>query len=160
MKTKMRNGMASYLNLAQTAETANWALMSVGFTDLTENPTARVVSKQYVGDKNPASRVVGYDWTTAFTTDQIVDDEAVAFICNIGEMQLTGEECERQYVIVDLDKPVDGADNQYEARLFDVAIQVTGFPAADGMLTASGSLLALSTPKAVTFNVSTKAIVE
>ena len=160
MKTKMRNGVASYLNLAKKADTAAWALMSVGFTDLTENPSARVVSKQYVNETNPISRVVGYDWTTAFTTDQILDDEAVQFICEIGEQQLTKEDCEREYIIVDLDKPVGITENQYEARLFEVAIQVTGFPAADGNLTASGTLLALCKPKAVVFDVENKTVIE
>lgn len=159
MKQKMRNGLASYLNLAKNSDTAQWSLMSVGFTDLTENPTARVVAKQYIGDKNPSSRVVGYDWNTAFTTDQILDDEAVQFICNIGAKQLTGEECERDYIIVDLDQPVAEQTDVYEARLFRVAIQVTGFPAADGMLTAAGTLLSLGEPKSVQFNVSTKAVV-
>ncbi|SHJ25098.1 hypothetical protein SAMN02745163_01563 [Clostridium cavendishii DSM 21758] len=151
---KRRNGIANYLNVGTGNE--EYVLMGAGFTELKEVPASQVSSKKYITDKSATKRIIGYDWTTSFNTDQIRDEKAVEFICNVGEKQLVGEGCETDYVIVDLDKKSTIA-NEYKARKFRVAIEVAEFPTSDeGDLTATGNLHAVGDLVSGTFNTVTK----
>ena len=153
-KVKGRNGIANYLNVGK--ESDEYVLMGAGFTELNETPAAQTSSKKYINDKNATKRIVGYDWSTPFNTDEIRDEKAIDFICNIGEMQLVGDDCETDYVIVDLDKSTSVA-NEYSARKFRVAIEVAEFPTSDeGDMTATGNLLAVGDLIKGKFNTVTK----
>lgn len=150
---KQRKSVANYLNVGVGTE--EYALMAAGFTDLNETPAAQTASKKYVNDKSATKSILGYDWSTAYVTDQIRDEKAVDFICNIGEMQLVGSDCETDYVIVDLDK--NGAvDGEFKARKFKVAIEVASFDNNDGQMGATGNLLGIGDITLGTFNVTTK----
>lgn len=153
MAIKQRRKIANYLNVG--TETEEYVLMGAGFTDLNEAPAAQTASKKYVNDKSATKSIVGYDWSTAFTTDQIRDEKAIEFICNIGEMQLTGADAETDYIIVDLDKP--GTEpNTFKARKLKVAIEVASFDNNDGDMAATGNLLGIGDLVAGTFNTTTK----
>ena len=79
---RQRYRVANYLNVAATGEeTAEYALMGAGFTELEENPTAQTSSKRYVNDKSATKSITGYDWSTPFNTDQIREEKAVDYIC-------------------------------------------------------------------------------
>ena len=150
---KQRKSFANYLNVGVGAE--EYALMGAGFTDLIETPAAQTASKKYVNDKSATKSILGYDWTTAYVTDQIRDEKAVDFICNVGEMQLVGSDCETDYVIVDLDKK-GAVDGEFKARKFRIAIEVASFDNNDGQMAATGNLLGIGDIVHGTFNVTTK----
>lgn len=159
-KIKERIGFADYLNVKPTQETADYELMGAGFTDLNEAPSAKTSSKRYVNDKSETKRITGYDWSVAYTTDQIRSEPAVDFICNIGEKMLTGTETETDYVRVDLDKPVSGKESTYEARYHKIAVEVANFDNNDGEMAASGNLLGIGDVVLGEFNTKTKVFTE
>ena len=156
---RARRVQANYLNIGTTG-TEKYVFMGVGFTELNESPSAQTKSKRYINDKGETKSVVGYDWSTAFTTDQIRADEAVEFICNIGEMQLIGSDAETDYIIVDLDKKVGIEPNEFRARKFKVAIEISEFGNEDGEMTASGNLLGVGDMTIGKFNTETKKFIE
>lgn len=157
MAIKQRRSFANYLNTGTTD--VSYSLMNAGFTDLNEAPSAQTGSKKYVGDKSSTKSIIGYDWSTAFNTDMIRAEEAVDFICNIGEMQLIGADAETDYIIVDLDKKAT-AENTFKARKFKVAIEVSSFDNNDGEMAASGNLLGVGDLVVGIFNVQTKTFTE
>lgn len=150
MGVRQRRLQTNYLKVND-----EFVLMGTGFSELNESPSAQTSSKRYINQKSATKAITGYDWSTAYTTDQIRDERAIEFICNIGEMQLTGSDTETDYVIVDLDKP-GSQDNTFRARKFKVAIEVAEFGDEDGEMTASGNLLGISDPILGTFNTTTK----
>lgn len=153
---KQRRRYANYLNVGKGSE--EFVLMGAGFTELNESPAAQTISKKYVNDKNATKSIVSYDWSTAFNTDMIRDEKAVDFICQIGELQKVGSDCETDYLIVDLDKLIS-ADTFY-ARKFRVAIEVASFDNNDGDMGATGNLLGIGDLDVGTFNVKTKVFTE
>ena len=157
MSIKQRRKIANYLDVAETgASTATFALMGAGFKSLEENPSAQTKSRKYVCDKSATQTVNGYNWSTPFEIDQIRDQDAIEFICKIGEQQLTGADVERDYVIVDLDSAVTGSENTYNARKIKVAIELAAFSNDDGDLGGTGNLLGIGDIVLGTFNTSTK----
>lgn len=157
MNVKQRRTIANYLDVAETgAETQSFAFMGAGFKSLEENPTAQTKSRKYVCDKSTTKTVNGYDWSTPFELDQIREQEAVDFICKIGELQLTGDDVERDYIMVDLGKSIADSENTYYARKIKVAIEVSDFSNDDGDLGASGNLLGLGDIIEGTFNTQTR----
>ena len=119
MGVKQRRKIANFLNVGGNTE--EYVLMGAGFTDLNESPSAQTTSKRYVNDASATKSITGYDWSTAYTTDQIREEKAVDYICEIGEYQKTGAEAETDYLIVDLDKSA-GEEKTYLARKLKVAI--------------------------------------
>lgn len=156
MAIKQRRKIANYLNVG--TETEEYVLMGAGFTDLNEAPAAQTASKKYVNDKSATKSIVGYDWSTAFTTDQIRSEKAINFICEIGELQKIGADAETDYIIVDLDKAVTGESvtNTFKARKLKVAIEVASFDNNDGDMAATGNLLGIGDLVTGTFNTETK----
>lgn len=154
-KVKQRKAMANYLNVG--TGTDEYVLMGAGFIELNELPAAQVSAKKYINDKSETKSITGYDWSTAFTTDQIKDEKAIEFICNIGEKQLIGSEAETTYVVVDLDKNI--TDSKYKARKFNVAIEVAEFGNEEGIMTAVGNLLSVGDIILGSFDTSTKSFV-
>lgn len=157
MSIKQRRTIANYLDISTTgAETQNFAFMGAGFKSLEENPSAQTKSRKYVCDKSATQSINGYSWSTPFELDQIREQSAVEFICNIGEQQLTGADVERDYVIVDLSRMVTGSENTYNARKIKVAVELASFSNDDGDLGATGNLLGIGDVVNGTFNTSTR----
>ncbi|MFV0529480.1 MAG: hypothetical protein ACK5MN_12305 [Lachnospiraceae bacterium] len=152
---KQRRGYADYLDCG-TAEAPAYALMGAGFTKLDETPGAQTSGKRYVNDASQSSSITGYDSSFPFEADQIVSEEAIAKICEIGLLRKTGADAETNYVRVDLDKKV-GTETEYEARQFKVAIEVSDFADSDGEMTASGNFKPIGDPVLGKFNTATKA---
>ena len=157
MSIKQRRTIANYLDVSETgASTADFALMGVGFKSLEENPSAQTKSRKYVCDKSATQSINGYSWSTPFELDQIREQAAVDFICNIGEQQLTGADAERDYIMVDLGSAVSGSENTYNARKIKVAVELAAFSNDDGDLGATGNLLGVGDIVNGTFNTSTR----
>ncbi|MEG1752983.1 MAG: hypothetical protein RR234_03640 [Christensenella sp.] len=155
-----RKDKAEFLNVSKTAATPEWALCGIGFTALTETPSAQTSSKRYINQTSARQSVKGYEWSAPFEADQIKDEKALAFIVDIARNQLTGSDAETQLLQVDLDCPVSGAANTFSARMRTVAIAVSEFPDNDGELGVTGDFLGVSDPVVGTYNATTKAFVE
>lgn len=150
MAIRKRKVQANYLKVKEAFE-----LLGTGFTELNESPSAQTTSKRYINQSSSSQSITGYEWSTSFNTDQIVSDEAIEYIRNIGEMQKTGADAESEYIIVDLDKPA-ATEGAYRARQFKVAIAVDSFDDNDGELGISGNFLGQSDPVEGTFTVEAK----
>lgn len=150
MAIRNRTLVADYLKVGE-----EFVLMGAGFTDINESPNAKTSKKQYVNDKSPTSSITGYESEFGYETDQIRDQKAIDFICDIGELHKTGSESETEYIRVDLDK-AGTADNTFRARKFNVAVQVEDLSSKDGEMTAKGKLLTKGDLEVGTFNTQTK----
>lgn len=158
MGVKKRVNIADYIDTTPNTETATYALMGTGFKTLDENPSAQTKSKKYVCDSSATKSIASYDDSFPFEIDQIREQPAIEFICEIGEQRKTGSDAETTYVRVDLDKPVSATieNVEYEARLFHVAVEVASFTNDDGEMTGSGNLLGIGDLTKGKFNVETK----
>lgn len=155
-KIRQRRLQANYLNTTPNGNAASYSLLGVGAKTVDENPSAQTKSRRYIVDKSATKTISGYDWNSAFDIDQIREQAPIAYICNIGENQLVGEDAETDYVIVDLDQPITGKDNTYHARHFDIAIEIASFSNDDGEMGCTGNFLAKGDPVEGEFNTSTK----
>lgn len=144
MGIKQRRQVANYLDVAVTVGTADFAFMGSGFTDLNDSPSAQTIEKKYVNNAGATTSIASYKWSAPYTFDQIREEEAIEFICAIGEGEKTGADCERDYVIVEMAKKIGTTGTEYEARKRTVAIEVAEFANNDGELQGSGNLLAVS----------------
>lgn len=133
-----RHEIADYLNVG-TAEDPKFVLMGVGFTTLGETPNAQTSTKKYINEKSSSTNVNSYQPQFDFEADQIKDDEAVQCIYDIGRNEKTGADCSRQYVRVELWNPVKSKENTFTARLFNVAVVVSGMDGETDQV-VSGSL--------------------
>lgn len=154
---RQRHMQANYINVGASSE--SYVLMGLGFTDLNESPAAQTSSKRYVNDKANTKRITGYDWTAPFTTDQIRSDEAVDFICKIGELQKVGADTETDYVIVDLDKK-GKTENVSMRENSTLLLKVASFENNDGEMSATGNLLQIGDLVEGTFDTSSKSFTE
>ena len=154
MAIRKRKVQANYLKVKEAFE-----LLGTGFTELNESPSAQTTSKRYINQSSASQSVTGYEWSSSFNTDQIVSDNAIEFIRDIGEMQKTGADTETEYIIVDLDKP-GTAEGSFRARRFKVAIAVDSFDDNDGELGISGNFLGQSDPVEGTFTTANKEFTE
>ncbi|NEZ80387.1 hypothetical protein EXM60_14670 [Clostridium botulinum] len=154
MSIRKRKIQANYLEVADAFE-----LLGTGFTELNESPSAQTTSKRYINQSSASQSITGYEWTTDFTTDQIVSEKVIEYIREIGEMQKLGEATETDYLIVDLDKPA-ATEGGYRARKITVSISVDSFPDNDGELGIEGSFLGISDPILGTFDTTTKKFTE
>lgn len=154
MAVRSRTIVADYLKVKE-----EFVLMGTGFTAIDESPNAKTASKQYVNDKSPTSSIVSYESEFSFETDQIRDQKAVDYICDIGELHKVGADAETEYIRVDLDK-AGTTENTFRARKFSVAVQVDDFGAKDGEMSAKGKLLGKGDLVLGTFNTTTKEFTE
>lgn len=152
MAVRKRKIQANYLKVTE------FELLSTGFTELNESPSAQTTSKRYINQSSASQSITGYEWSTSFNADQIVSEVAIEYIRDIGEMQKTGADTETEYIIVDLDKPAQTSG--YRARKFMVAIAVDSFEDNDGELGITGSILGISDPVLGTFDTTTKTFTE
>ncbi|WP_461206926.1 hypothetical protein [Clostridium sp. DL1XJH146] len=153
MSIRKRKVQANYLKISDAFE-----LLGAGFTELNESPSAQTASRRYINQSSSSQSVTGYEWSSSFNADQIVSENAIEYIRNIGEMQLVGTDTESEYIIVDLDMPAQTAG--YRARKFNVAIAVDSFEDSDGELGVSGSFLGISDPVEGTFDTTGKTFTE
>lgn len=149
---RKRKIQANYLKAAGVFE-----LLGMGFTELNESPSAQTSSKRYINQSSATQSVTGYEWETSFNADQIVSENAIEYIRNLGEMQLTGADTETEYVIVDLDQPA--LITGFRARMFNIAVAVDSFEDNDGELGIAGNFLGKSDPVLGTFDTALKTFV-
>ena len=147
MDAVMRYQVADYLNTAKSG-TESFALMGVGFNTLDESPNAQ---------KAQTSTIKSYQPAFAFDSDLIADEAAVMALYEIGRNQLTGADAERDYVRVELFKPVAETPNTFEARKFKVAVEVSSISGeGGGVMKVTGNLNGVGDFVDGTFNTETK----
>lgn len=139
MGVKQRHQEADYLNVTPGKTTEKYVLMGTGFTKIDDSPSAQTTSKRYVNNKSATKSIGSYDWSAPLEMDMIEDEEAVAFVVEIGRREKTGADAETDYVRVDLSGTK--SDNGYPARKRKVAIEVSEFTDNDGEIVGSGNLL-------------------
>lgn len=156
MDAVMRYQVADYLNTAKSG-TESFALMGVGFNTLDESPNAQKDSKAYINQKAQTSTIKSYQPAFAFDSDLIADEAAVMALYEIGRNQLTGADAERDYVRVELFKPVAETPNTFEARKFKVAVEVFSISGeGGGVMKVTGNLNGVGDFVDGTFNTETK----
>ena len=69
-----RVDQASYLEVPGVAKT--YEFMGTGFKDLDESPGAQTSSKKYINNKSATKSIIGYDWSSSFSLDQIRSEKA------------------------------------------------------------------------------------
>lgn len=149
-----RHDFADYLNI-QTGESPNFVLMGTGFTTLDENPGAQTSKKKYVNEKASSSSITSYETVFPFTSDLIVQQEAVLALYKVGRNHCTGSDAEFQYVRVELWDKVENKENEFAARLFIVSAEISSISGEDE-IAVSGNLNAVGDPIDGTFNTTTK----
>ncbi|OSB07971.1 hypothetical protein B2H97_16005 [Paraclostridium bifermentans] len=150
MAVRKRKLVADYLKVGE-----DFVFMGTGFTELNESPSAKTTTKQYIHEKSATTSITGYETEFGFETDQIRDEKAIDFICDIGELQKTGSDAETEYIKVDLDKP-SNTENGFRARKFKVAVSIDDFEAKDNEMSAKGKFLGIGDLVVGTFDTSTK----
>lgn len=162
MAIRKRKEIADYINITPSGETDTYCLMGTGFKTLNENPSAQTKSKRYICDSSSTKSISSYDDSFPYEIDQIKEESAIDFICDIGKKRLTGEDAETTYVRVELDKPISNNEEnfEYKARMFNVAVEVASFNDDDGEMTGSGNLLGIGDPVFGKFNIQTKTFTE
>ncbi len=149
-----RHDFADYLNI-QTGESPNFVLMGTGFTTLDENPGAQTSKKKYVNEKASSSSITSYETVFPFTSDLIVQQEAVLALYKVGRNHCTGSDAEFQYVRVELWDKAENKENEFAARLFIVSAEISSISGEDE-IAVSGNLNAVGDPIDGTFNTTTK----
>ena len=149
-----RHDFADYLNI-QTGENPNFVLMGTGFTTLDENPGAQTSKKKYVNEKASSSSITSYETVFPFTSDLIVQQEAVLALYKVGRNHCTGSDAEFQYVRVELWDKAENKENEFAARLFIVSAEISSISGEDE-IAVSGNLNAVGDPIDGTFNTTTK----
>lgn len=154
----IRWAVSDYIDTSET-ETPTYSLMGVGFTQLDENPNAKVDEKAYINDKASTKNIVGYGATFPFTADVYSDDAAISTLMAIGEEQKVGSAAIRKYIRTKflVDDNGDPITTTVEARLFNVAVEVTGITGAGTeSLQIAGNLHQRGDFTSGSFNLSTK----
>lgn len=148
-----RHQYADYLNVG-TAETVKWVLMGTGFTTLDEEPGAKTESSKYVNEVSASSSIVSYETTFPFEAEQIVTEEAINAIYEVGRNHYVGADAEFEYCRVELWNPAGAAEDaghSFEARKFIVSAEVSDFT-GESKMTISGNLNAVGDPILGTFD--------
>lgn len=155
MAIKQRCKMADYLDISNSGS-PKYELMGVGFTELNEEPQAQTSEKQYVNDVSKSKNITGYNWQKPFETDEILSNEVIEYITDIGRYMKIGAETETTHVMVDLDSPIHDSSTTFKARQIKVCVQVDSFGNNDGEVTCSGTLLGQGGIVAGQFDTSSK----
>ena len=142
-----RHQYADYLNIG-TSASPSFVLMGTGFTKIDEEPGAQTETSKYVNEVTSSTEVVSYETQFPFDADQIIDEDAVDALYQVGRNHYVGEDAEFEYVRVEL-------WNDNEARLFKVAAEISTI-SGENKQVVSGTLHAIGDPTLGTFSTSTK----
>ena len=146
-KIKHRSAIANYLKIKD-----KYVRLTVGFSEFNEDFSAQTSSKRYIHQKGATTNIVGYEWSSSFSTDLIETEEPVKVIQNIAEKELVGEDCIYDYLIVDLDSFDKSSSTYLKARERKVAIVVDSLEDNDGEMVYSGSFNSVTDWKEGSFN--------
>lgn len=155
----MRFMLQEYYGVPGENGEVTYHYMNKGFTQLDETGEAEVEDGEaYIGDRNATPSINGYNGSWEFETQYIYGDPVCDDIREIGIKQMTGSECERDMISIDLMHPAEGGEeNTYVARKIRIAVETTaphGEPRAAVVM--NGTLHQLGDAEFGTFNTQTK----
>jgi len=152
----IRYGLGDYLNTKPKEQTKAFSYMNNGFTTLDENPSAKVETTPFVGDRSASGSITGYECVFPFECQLDDNEDVIMFIYGISRNQLTGEDAETDYVRADIFNAEEGGKT-CPARLFRVAVEVTNV-AGEGtqIVKISGNLHQVGDFTEGTFDVETR----
>lgn len=152
----MRYMLQEYYGIPDESGNTVFHYMNKGFTQLNEDGNAQTESEAYIGDKNASPSVTGYENSWSFEAQYIHGDPVCEDIRDIGTMQKTGTDAEREMVSIDLMQ--NGAtEGTYKARKFKIAVETTppqGEPRSVTVM--SGTIHQLGDAEFGSFNPETK----
>lgn len=152
-KIAKRHQYADYLNIGTTAS-KNWVLMGTGFTKIDEEPGAQTETSKYVNEVTSSTEIVSYETSFPFDADQVLTEDAIDALYQVGRNHYVGEDAEFEYCRVELWNPVsDESTTLFEARLFTVAAEISSI-SGDNKQVVSGTLHAIGDPTEGTFDTS------
>lgn len=135
----LRNLIADYMEV-----NSKYELLGIGFTKLDENPGAQSDSTTYINQKGAFYSIDRYDTVFPFEAHMVPAEPGVMEIYNIGRNHATGDAAVRKYCRVELFNPIGVPDDtkaEYKARLFEVAVEVSGTAGNGGeKISVSGNL--------------------
>lgn len=99
-----RHKIADFLDVSGNS-TPRFEKLGEGVTALDENPNAQTKSSKYINNASTTKTTTGYETQFSFTSDLIISEIAIKKIYNMGTSQLTGDDCEMDYVRADLFSP-------------------------------------------------------
>lgn len=135
----IRYDVSDYIKIAD-----KYVFMSV-YNTIDENPTAKTKETHYTSQKTSSKTTIGYAPVFPIVGDMYRNEETSEFFRDIGEEQKTGADCETEYLRVRLYQPITGKENTFYARLFKVAVEISGISGAGGeSMVISGNLNSLS----------------
>ena len=150
-----RKDFADYLNVSKTTE-ASYALLGYGVESLDEEPGAQTDTTCYINDETSSTTITKYETQFPYTSEIIMEQDAIKSLYLTGRNHETGTDAERDYVRVDMFDPAEG-EGTYKARKFRVANEVSKFSGEGGeKMKVEGVLHAIGDPVQGTFNVTTK----
>lgn len=153
----LRNMIADFLNTGDGAD-EKYAFMGQGFNTLDENPSAQADGKTYIHQTAQANRIKSYQPSFPFDTDLMADEEAVMALYDVGRNEKTSADAEKDYVRVELFRPVASKENTFSARKFRVAVQVDAISGGGGeAIKVTGNLLSVGDFVEGEFNTATRA---
>lgn len=155
----IRNQIADYLDCRKTLnkEVISYELCGSGVTQLDENPNAQSDSETYVNQVSSSKPIQSYQ--TAFPFNFTLEKAWAPTIeaHDISTRQLVGTDAERDFVRVELFRPLEGVPNVFTARHFVVSVEVTGINGDGGKpIKLSGTLNAMTDMELGYFNTVTK----
>lgn len=130
----IRNTIADYLDCKVTkkSETTAFQLCGLGFNQLNENPNAQTDSTIYINQSSASQIVESYKTEFPFDLDLDKMHDPTMEVYDIATRQMTGADAQRDFIRVELFRPVTGAANIYEARKFTVSVGVSGISGDGG----------------------------
>lgn len=156
---KMAYGIADYIKVNGTFE------LMAHFTSISESPNAETEETQYTVNKSKTTDTVGYATAWGFEGilqkdsegEEVASAKAVQWLEKVGKEQLLGEDCQTEFVRVELDNPIASKENTFYARQCMVAVEVSELSVEAGAKRGiSGNLNALGDIVVGEFNTTTK----
>ena len=99
-----RKDFADYLNTAAKDTDASYALLGYGVESLDEEPGAQTDTTCYINDETSSTTVTKYETQFPYTSEIIMEQEAIKSLYLTGRNHETGTDAERDYVRVDIRK--------------------------------------------------------
>lgn len=155
----IRNQIADYLDCRKTLKknTSCYELCGLGFTQLDENPNAQSDTETYINQVSASKDVQSYQTEFPFNFNLESTYAPTMEAYDISTRQCVGKEAQRDYVRVELFRPVEGVPNVFVARHFIVSVGVSGINGDGGKpVKVSGTLSAVTDAEIGYFNTVTK----
>ena len=119
-----RDQIASYLNVAPSGETENWAIMGVGITDYGQSYNPQVETEKWIIHKNATSSLESFQIQGDVSQKCYYGDEVYDFVNDLRRNAKVGSQVNTQVLDIDL---YDAEGKTYKATKYNCAVVVTSY---------------------------------